>query len=244
MKKYKLICCEIFYREICHLVAESPARCDVEFLPKGLHDLGVEKMLPRIQERIDAIKEDEADAILLGYGLCNNGIVGLAARKIPLVVPRAHDCITLFMGSRQKYKEYFNAHPGTYYRTTGWCERSDSNVEGDQTVSQKLGLFLQYEELVAKYGEENAKYIMETMGDPVAHYDRITFIRMGLSCEDAFRAEAKREAEEKGWQFEEIAGSMEILRKLIFGEWDEDFLIVPPGKRIIARYNDNIIDCE
>jgi len=244
VKKYRLLCCEIFYREVCALAAESPAKCDVEFLPKGLHDLGVEKMMPRLQERIDAVKKGDADALLLGYGLCNNGIAGLTAREIPIVVPRAHDCITLFMGSRQRYREYFNAHPGTYYRTTGWLERSDSAIEGEQTVSQRLGMAFQYEELAAKYGEENAKYIIETIGDPVAHYDRITFIRMGLACEDAFRDKAKKEAEEKGWQFEEIQGSMEMLRKLIFGEWDDDFLIVPPGKRIVARYADSIIESE
>jgi len=241
MRRFKLLCCEIFYREVCSLVANSPAICDVEFLPKGLHDLGVEKMRPRLQERIDAASEGPVEAVLLGYGLCNNGIVGLEARKVPLVVPRAHDCITLFLGGRNKYKDYFNAHPGTYYRTTGWLERNDPDSAGDETVFQKLGLFLQYEELVQKYGEENAKYIMETMGDPVAHYDRITYIRMGLPCENAFCEQAKKEAVEKGWQFEELRGSMELLRKLVCGEWDSDFLVVQPGGRIVAAYDDGVV---
>ena len=238
MRRFKLLCCEIFYREVCSLVANSPAICDVEFLPKGLHDLGVEKMRPRLQERIDAVSEGPVEAVLLGYGLCNNGIVGLRARKVPLVVPRAHDCITLFLGGRGRYRDYFNAHPGTYYRTTGWLERNDSTGAGDETVFQKLGLFLQYEELVKKYGEDNAKYIMETMGDPVAHYDRVTYIRMGLPCENTFCEQARKEAADKGWQFEELEGSMELLRKLVAGEWDSDFLVVQPGDRIAATYDD------
>ena len=59
---------------------------------------------------------------------------------MPLVIPRAHDCIALFMGSRQRYREYFDAHPGTYYRTSGWIERDDATSAGEETVSQRLGL--------------------------------------------------------------------------------------------------------
>ena len=36
--------------------------------------------------------------ILLGYGLCGNGLDGLSARHTRLVLPRAHDCIGLLMG--------------------------------------------------------------------------------------------------------------------------------------------------
>ncbi|OGV67030.1 MAG: hypothetical protein A2498_13215 [Lentisphaerae bacterium RIFOXYC12_FULL_60_16] len=240
-KRYRLISCEIFYREICSLIANSPVRCDVEFLPKGLHDLGVEKMRPRIQERIDAVTPDMADHILMGYGLCNNGIVGLTAGQIPLVVPRAHDCITLFLGDRARYRTCFEAHPGTYYLTSGWLERNDSESAGDETVSQKLGLFLQYEELVQKYGEDNARYIMETMGDAVAHYDRVAYINMGLACETCFRDEARAIAAKRGWSFDELAGSMDLLRKLVYGDWDSSFLIVPPGGRIAAAYDDGVI---
>ena len=61
--------------------------------------------------------------MLFGYGLCGMGLVGLTARPKPVVIPRAHDCITLFLGSRERYLEYFNAHPGVYFKTTGWIER-------------------------------------------------------------------------------------------------------------------------
>ena len=38
--RLKLIACEVLYREMCDAVARSPHQVDVEFLPKGLHDLG------------------------------------------------------------------------------------------------------------------------------------------------------------------------------------------------------------
>jgi hypothetical protein len=239
--RVKLLSCEIFFREVCRLVSASPNTCDVEFLPKGLHDLGTENMRTRLQECIDGVPANTYQAILLGYGLCNNGTAGLAARHTPLVVPRAHDCITLFMGCRSRYSRYASEHPGTYYRTTGWYERDDASGAGSPTVSQKLGLSVKYDELVAQYGEENAAYIMETLGDPTANYDRLTFIKMGVADEQPFLDMAQTEAREKGWTFDPIQGSMELFEKLIDGPWDDDFVIVPPGARIVPRYDHEVL---
>jgi len=239
--KLKLICCEVMFREVSLLVANSPHICDTVFLPKGLHDLGVEKMRPRLQEQIDGIPEGSCDAILLGYGLCNNGVAGLTARSTKLVIPRAHDCITLFLGSRMKYRELFEAHPGTYYRTTGWIERGDGENVDDMTISRKLGLQMKYDELVEKYGEDNAKYVIETMGDLTANYDRMVFINMGLECEGLFERMAESDAKEKGLKFEKVAGSLAILRKLVNGEWDDDFLVVQPGESVQASHDDSVI---
>jgi hypothetical protein len=108
-------------------------------------------------------------------------------------------------------------------------------------VPQKLGLFLQYEELVEKYGEDNARYIMETMGDSVPHYSRMTYIRMGLPRDDIDAAKAREDALEKGWVYEELQGSVDWLRRLIEGPWGDDFLVVPPGASICASYRDDII---
>jgi len=240
--RFKLICCEIYFREVCHLVAESPNTIDPVFVPKGLHDLGSEKMVAYLQERIDEIPADGGhDAVLLGYALCNNGVVGLKARHAPLVIPRAHDCIAVLMGSRLRYKEYFSAHPSTYYRSTGWCERDDGLVEGEQTVPQRLGLFQTYDEMVEKYGEENARYVMEVMGDPTANYDRLTFISVGLACEEKFRLEAIAEAKEKGWTFDEVKGTLDLLRRFVDGQWEDDFLVVHPGNTVAASHDDNIM---
>lgn len=239
--KLRVICCEIFYREACHLVAVSPHTCDLDFLPKGLHDLGVEKMLQRIQERLDLVQEGVYDAVLLAYGLCNNGIVGLKSAHTRVVIPKAHDCISLFMGSRKRYQEYFNAHPGTYYRTSGWIERSDASGAGDATISQKLGLFMKYEELVRLYGEENAQYVMEQMGDGTANYDQLTYISVGLEGEDVFRQEAIRESKEKGWKFDDVRGSLELLRKLIDGQWDDNFVVLEPGLSVRASHDEHVI---
>ena len=104
--RLKLIACEMLSREMCAAIARSPRRVDFEFLPKALHDLGKE-MQPQLQEVVDAVDPTRYDAVLLGYALCGNGVDGLVSRALPLVIPRAHDCIALLMGCRDRYREYF-----------------------------------------------------------------------------------------------------------------------------------------
>ena len=239
--RLKVLCCEVFYREICSLMATSPHQCDVEFLPKGLHDLGAEKMSVRLQAVLDAVDADCYDAVAMVYGLCNNGTVGIRAAGLKLVIPKVHDCIALFLGSRGRYRDYFDAHPGTYYRTSGWLERDDASSAGDTTIPQQLGLTTSYEQLVEQYGEENAKYVMEMMGGGELHYDRLTFIRMGIEGEDRFRDQAREEAERKQWQFEELAGDMSMLRKLVYGEWDDDFLVLDPDESLQPSYDEQVV---
>jgi len=240
--RLKLIACEIFCREVCQLVAASPNTLDVEFLPKGLHDLESDRMVARLQERVDAVPPGLHEAVLLGYALCNNGVVGLRAGETQLVLPRGHDCLSLFLGDRRRYEAYFRAHPGTYYRTTGWFEREDTTSVGEETVPQRLGLNVQYDDLVARFGEDNARYVMETLGDFTAHYTRLAYLHMGLPCEEPFRCRARQEAARNGWEFDELEGSLELLQRLLDGPWSQDdFLIVPPGHRIAATHDAAIV---
>ena len=93
-----VIACEMLYREISHCVSRSKKIVGVRFMQKGLHSVGHEKMSSTLQGAIDRVAGDIYDAILLGYGLCSNGVAGLRSARLPLVVPRAHDCITLMLG--------------------------------------------------------------------------------------------------------------------------------------------------
>src|SRR5579872_1600125 len=136
--RLKLISCEVFYREFNTVVARSPHTIDAEYLPKGLHDIGTKGMSECLQEKINGV-DASYDAILMGYGLCNNGIVGLSSPHTKIVVPRAHDCITLFLGSKERYMDYFENNPGVFFQTTGWIERGEASGELSQlTVGKKL----------------------------------------------------------------------------------------------------------
>jgi hypothetical protein len=245
-KRLKLISCAVLYREMCAAVARSPHQVDMEFVPKGLHDLPSEDMQQRLQDLLDQVEEGAYDAVLFGYGLCNNGLKGLQARGLPLVLPRAHDCITLFFGSRQKYLDYFNDVPGTYFKTSGWIERGDNDGELRQlSILRRAGIDQTYRELVEKYGEDNAAYLHETLGNQASNYTRMAYIEMGVEPDDRFERQAREDADAKGWTFEKVQGNMDIITRLINGDWnEEDFLVVPPGHRIGATYRDGIVAAE
>lgn len=243
--RLKLIACEIFYRELCLCVAQSPNIVDVQFLTQGLHDLRTEKMAERLQKEIDAARAERYSAVLLGFALCNNGIVGLGHSELPLVVPRSHDCIALFLGSRAAYDAYFNENPGTYYKTSGWIERDSENLEETREEDQSpFGALRSFEEYAEKYGEENARYIMETMGG-LHNYSRFSYIHMPGLAPLPYDEDTRELARKAGFDFDRKAGDMRWLRALTDGPWpDDDFLIVPPGKRVAASHDEGVLRWE
>ncbi len=245
-KRLKLISCEIFHREMCAVVARAARAVDVEFLPKGLHDIGQQGMVQRLQEAIDRVDPDRYDTILLGYALCNNGICGLAARALPIILPRAHDCITLFFGSHRRYLDYFNAHPGTYFLTTGWLERGGDLGDLQQlSIQHQMGMDLTFEELVARYGEDNARYLYDQLCNTLKNYGRYAWIEMGVEPDGSFEDRARGEAADRGWSFEKVQGDMGLIQRLVNGPWDErEFLLLPPGRRVAPSHGDDLIRLE
>ena len=242
----KLLACEILYRETCAAVAQSPNRIDIEFLPKGLHDLGQEGMNRRLQEELANVDRSQYDAILFGYGLCSNGLVGLTALSIPLIVPRAHDCMTLFLGSKERYLDYFQANPGVYFKTSGWLERgTDLSQIRKDSIQEKSGMTQTYEELVEKYGEDNAKFLYEQLCDMTRNYGRIAFIEMGIGPDGHFEELSRKEAKRFGWEFETLDGDMSLMHKLVNGPWDDaEFLTVRPGHQLATSFDEQIMKSE
>lgn len=126
-----LIGCMVMNREISHLVSKSYNVVRTWWLRQGLHDT---PDMPRmeLQRIVDEIEEENLrlrksmrfEAITLAYGLCSNGVIGLKSRSLPLVVPRCDDCISLFLGSAERYRELFEQMPGTFWYNSGWIEQS------------------------------------------------------------------------------------------------------------------------
>jgi hypothetical protein len=244
--RLKLIACEIFYRELCAAIAQSVNQIDVEFLPKGLHDIGHTGMSERLNEALAAVDESRYEAVLLGYALCSNGLLGLAAKTIPLVVPRAHDCITLFLGGKERYLDYFQKNPGTYFKTSGWIERgTGTDQAGLDSIQRQAGMTQSYEEFVAKYGEDNARFLYEQLSNMTRNYSKITFIEMGIEPDDRFEKQARADAAALGWTYEKLQGDMSLIHDLLAGRWEDNrFLVVPPGCQIAPSYDEQVIKVE
>ena len=125
MKRYQLIVCKVLQREAYYCAARSKNVIDIVLIQQGLHD-EPDKLHTQLVESLKTtadIAGKKYDAQLLGYGLCSNGIVGLSC-EIPIVAPRGHDCMTLLLGSKEKYRDYFDTHKGIYWYSSGWIENA------------------------------------------------------------------------------------------------------------------------
>ncbi len=247
--KYKLISCNVFMREFCAVLSASGAVVDPEFLELGLHENAAE-LRSRLQSRIDEVSSAPPresggrgyDAILLGYGLCGNGLAGVQARSLPLVLSRAHDCCTILLGSRAAFLERFSSNLSASWSSAGYIERGSTYFRTSE-MGLSSGRGLEYEELVERYGEDNAAYVWETL-HPEDRERELRFIETPETASLGYADAMREKAAEEGKEFILLPGSTRLLRALVAGEWNEsDFLVVPPGRRIEPVWDhDRVID--
>ena len=199
-----------------------PEQLPLTFLGYDLHTRPKE-MAPALQARIDAL--GEPSVVLLGYGLCGNGVVGVKAGSHVLVIPRTHDCIAIFLGSYKAYADRFRQDPGTFYLTKGWLESGD-------------GPLYDYRSYVEQYGEETADYLVDMM---YHHYRRICFVAFSDAELERYRPQAREVAEfcAKRWgmTYEEVRGTDQLIEQFLamparLDEGNEEFVLVPPGGEV------------
>jgi len=202
------------------LEAHIPPRIanSITFLEYGLHRFP-SKLKQTLQQSIDSI--ETPSRILLGYGLCGNGLHGIMAGKHTLIVPRAHDCIAILLGSYQNYLREFQSQPGTYYLTKGWLECG----------SHPLNEYLEYEQ---KYGSQRASWIMDQQ---YKNYTRLVLVAHNQADLEKYRPKAievARYCQRWGMRYQEILGTDGYIKQLIEvvkdpDKADEDILVIPPG---------------
>jgi len=238
-KKYKMIACKVLMRELYHLAAHTGSTTDIVLLRQQLHNTP-DLLREMVQAEIDRIEaeETEYDAILLGYCLCSNGIVGLTSRKYPLVVAKGHDCITLLLGSRQKYHDtFFGRDGGIYWYSPGWIEHTLQ--PGRDRYEQTYQIYLE------KYGEENARYLMDAEQGWMKNYDSAVFVSWPGLWNSEHTAYTKDCADYLGWRYEEYEGDESLMRNMLEGNWSqEDILVVPPGRSIRPTYDERVMECD
>ena len=170
-----------------------------------------------IQEEIDKVADREAD-IVLGYGLCSNGIRNVTAPDQGLYVPRVHDCIALFLGSRKRYDEQFQKRPGSYYLTPGWL------------AEEKDPLGILENDYAPRVGREEAE---ESMREELKHYRYIVFIDTGARATEELKKRAKENADYLGLEYLEYKGSPEYLERILRGPYNSQwFVYVEPGNKV------------
>jgi hypothetical protein len=210
--KTKIIACATVIEEMQPVL---PPGMLYDVLDFGLH------MIPNnlkkyLQKAIDD-QSVEFNTLILGYGLCSMAVVGLHTRNYTIVVPRVDDCIAIFLGSKEDaYYEQMKKEPGTYYLTKGWIEVGDTPFE-------------EHKRLVERYGKERADRILGIM---LKNYSRLAYIDTGQKNQERYRLYARMMAEKFNLRFEEIIGSGTLIRKLLYGPWDDEIVVTPPDHTI------------
>lgn len=229
--------CRVFTRELSYFIAKSPNVVDVTYLPQGLHE-SPQILAAELQAAIAKFRDEveswqrrrRPDYLALAFGLCSDSIVGIEAIDVPIVVPRVDDCVGMYLGSEQRYLEYFHKYKGTFWAFPSWGESTPSIDENYREVMRA--------EYLKRYdGDEDVVDDLMDMEDSMtANYHNVGFISSELAIDpEGSRAQAKRYAERHGWSFMEFEGDLSLMEQLVNGPWDEDkFLVVPPGYRIAS----------
>ena len=233
-QRIAVIYCAVLEVEIVHFARDIRNVIHTELLPQGLHQ-EPDKLRKTVQEAIDRIEAQlHPTAIVLGYGLCSRGTEGVTTKSAVLVVPRAHDCITVLLGSRKTYAAYVAAHPGTYWYSPGWNKHV--LMPGKERY-EKL-----YDEYVEKYGKEDGEYLMEAEQHWFRAYDRATYVDLGVGATPEDVDRTRQCAEWLNWTFDRHPGDPALLEDMLRGNWDDDrFLVLEPGQTLEMTIDEDVI---
>lgn len=228
-----VIACRVFEDELVLHGGTASHIAEVRFLEIGLHDRpdGLREHLAQAVEAMDM--RDDLGAIVLVYALCGCGTAGLKAGRLPLVIPRAHDCMTLFLGSKETYAARQAKAPDTFYFTPGWMRA------GRSPGARRLQLLR--EELAERFDPDDVEFLLESERAQWRQHGRADFLDLGTPTAERDAAEAATTAAELGWTLQRPKCDPALLRDLLAGSWDEErFQIVPPGGVLRHRADEKI----
>jgi len=236
------IVCDVMKDEFTKYKNDEDNNLECIFLEQHLHNTP-EKMNEKLQEAINSI-DGNYDKIILGYGLCSNGVVGLKSQKHEIIIPKVDDCISLFLGSKEKYLEEFKKDPATYYLCRGWIEYGGDPYRGyllwtGQENKIPQGWLSNRKVYGQRYEKEMADFLFVEM---MKNYNQVTLIDND-DLDEIHKNYAKEMVSfmskmlGREIKLNIIKGSPEYLCKLARCQYDdENFLRIKPGEKILQQH--------
>jgi hypothetical protein len=201
-KKTLVIACNMIHDEVVFALAESGRDYPVEWIEEGLHS-SIKKLHAAVQEAFDRAETDGYERVLLAFGTCGNMTEDLETHSFDLILPKTDDCVSLMLYPYRPAKQ-----TGVYYLTRGWLH-SGKNAWNDR------------EQLLQRYGEKKAERIMATL---LGSYHSMTVVDTGAYPVDEIWAESLEIADKLNLVHGTEPGSVDWIRQLLEGPWDEKFL--------------------
>lgn len=232
-KSFCIIACDVFKKGLEDRASINRA-LSCEFFKIGLH-IHPDELRTELQKAIDECAHKHSpDYILLLCGLCGNATLGLKSDDCELVVPRMHDCISMFLGSSQKYFELKKKYPRAYFASSGW-------IDSDLLPSQKL-FESQRKSFEEKYpdDEELVDELMDALAEQFKEYNCYFYTEFS-DCPNC-RLECEKYAKFMNWQFRQIESDPKFFEDAITMNWDERFLIVPKSRPIRRGSSEKILE--
>lgn len=243
--RFKLIGCKLIQREIASIIAKTDNIVDVTLIRQDYHQTP-ELLRDVLQREIDEIDSNESrytndltlndiDAILIAYGLCSNATAGIHSSKYKIVIPKAHDCSTLLMGSKEAYSDFFAESGGSYVYSRGWMELGINEDE------------LRLERLRAEYmkkfeDEDTVEYLLDMEREMLKNYDTATFLNWPGFTPPEYEDRVKEIAKNHNWKYKRVDGNDSLISDLIEGRWSpERFVVLEPGQEITPSYDREVI---
>src|SRR5680860_547111 len=210
--RIKLIGCDSTRIEVCS--PGNPETMDYEFLDFNYH--GKPDLLHvRLQEIID--QSQDYDLIITTYSRCSNVVVGLISQRVPLLLPRTHDCSSLLLGSNDRQFKLLKENPGTYYFSRGWLDHGRNP-------------FAEYLEYVDRYGQKKAADLIKML---YGSYNKaVLIVTLGTKDIEKYQEKVRKIAEFFGWDLGEEEGDLRLLTSLLNGSNEQDTVYVEPGQKV------------
>jgi len=217
--------------ELRYCAARSPHRIDIEFIYQGLHEFP-ERLNQELRSALARVDRNVYDHVLLNYGLCGNGTLGISHSELPIVMHNVHDCVPLLIGDGGFHREYIARCPGTFWFSCGWIEGFP--LPGGEDYSEK------YREFYRREISEQQRDSIERM--LMQNYTNLTFIawkELGEKVREKGQLYTRESvaslSKRLGYQLEydEVEGSPSILQQFVDADWKgESYVYLPPGKRL------------
>ncbi|EDY83201.1 hypothetical protein VDG1235_2825 [Verrucomicrobiia bacterium DG1235] len=232
--KYSVIACDVFKEELESLGGEKPPWSGIQYLEMGLHDQPdlLRKSISIALRKLEM--NASIEAIVFVYGLCGTGLVGISPSRCPIIIPRAHDCVSILLGSPKRHSEILQKYPEAYFYSPGWVR--GKRAPGPDREKHLRAFYTQ------RYGDDQelVDELLEADKESFAHHNCAAYV--DLTQNEKAEDYCKSCAHSLGWKFRKLEGDPRLLHDLLYGPWDDKrFLIVQPGRSIALSTDSKVL---